>query len=323
MIAEVETKYKDNNKKNLYILGVVTIDSNPICTLFYVGTTTEDVERRITQHDQGAGAILFKNANHADYCENCKAPVNSKGSYKPARIGIYREKFKSELDEDLVTCALLVAFGEKYVFGGRLASNPYKSMWIEKLGLRKLGAECMKHLTSQLEQESKKPEDSKPKGFLHFLYIGMDENSTTWLLTQEADLSPSVASTFQDVEIKNCFVFASSTSKIEMSAKVAVLKFYLRRADVCGGKYWHPNSPLSCEIEKIMQEYDNEMTRRLLSLPFCYRCKKDADHFTNEHGKKPVAKEVKKEKKKEAMTLEELTDLVNDLNMEDKPKQGR
>eukprot|EP00826_Nyctotherus_ovalis_P012081 TRINITY_DN13154_c0_g1_i5.p1 TRINITY_DN13154_c0_g1~~TRINITY_DN13154_c0_g1_i5.p1 ORF type:complete len:330 (+),score=75.98 TRINITY_DN13154_c0_g1_i5:44-991(+) len=313
MIAKMKTEYKDNKKKSLYILGCTIADSTPIYSLFYVGTTTDTVEQRVMQHSKGAGAILFKTANHADYCENCRT---SKNCCKPTSIPLYTDTSKSELDEDLVTCALLIAFGEKYVFGGRLASSPYKRMWIEKLSLKTLGAECMQRLTEQLLKESNKPEDGELKGFLHFLYIGSSEDTTTWLLTQEADLSPSVANTFQDSEIENCFVFVGSTSKIEMSAKVAVLKYYLKHADVCGGKYWHPTSSLSCETEKIMQEYNNEMTKRLLNIPFCYWCKKDADHFTSEHGKKAAAKENKKEEKK-VLTVEELTELVSDLNMED------
>eukprot|EP01022_Parablepharisma_sp_SALTPOND_P008744 TRINITY_DN136827_c0_g1_i1.p1 TRINITY_DN136827_c0_g1~~TRINITY_DN136827_c0_g1_i1.p1 ORF type:complete len:362 (+),score=31.30 TRINITY_DN136827_c0_g1_i1:89-1087(+) len=304
-------------KKRLYIIGALPEKDTIKCEALYVGTTADTFEWRKSKHENENGALLFKThyLNFPFLCEECKALVPSKFRYEVSEGFLYKTTGKTELDEDLVTCALYVALGGKHVFGGRLAHVIYKEKWAKELGLEELREEYFAKMQEQLFIESPADKNEKMHGLLYFLYISSNKDQTIWMLTQKSDTDEAVQNVFQDGKISNCIVFTGNTNRVNISAKVALLKYYLEGTSVCGGKYWYPGCPVSNEVQKIVQGYHSRIRERLLSKPFCYYCKGLTDHFASEHSKAMRFSNKKSiSEEEEAKKVEDIDDLTNHIN---------
>ena len=138
-MSAIKTGYKDDKSKRLYIVGGKNKNDSLLSSIIYVGVTGKSTKDRIKQHKEGKGAIIFKKESiDLHPCDGCKFLIGHNPSSYKVTNELYSISGKSELDEDMITCISFIAFGEKYVFGGRFACVNYRDYWINKFDIKKL-----------------------------------------------------------------------------------------------------------------------------------------------------------------------------------------
>lgn len=260
-------------KENLFIQGLIVPGASGLYSLIYVSNTLKNSSIELKDY-----------LSNVKLCIDCKKHVDTKIPPLNFKV-VYTSNI--ELDEDIITCILFIVFGNKYIFGGRFNYKPFKDNWIKLLDLESIRDMYMGKIMEQIREEGVSVNDDKHEGHMYFVYFGFNKDKSIWLITQDSETSEKVQRYFEPTGPDGCIVFSDSTSKAEISAKVAILKWYLSDADICGGKYWYPTMMISSKLSLLIYECNKILKEKLKTIPFCGICKFITDHSTNSHGVVP------------------------------------